>query len=220
MPRRVANRIEQLDVFPSYKGGHTCLMGGYVFEFAPTHCLANGWGWVGQHRLVGEDIAGRPLRQSSDPDIAEHVHHRDEVKTNNAPSNLEVMTMREHRTHHARKRAAEQKAMLTEQMAREALEGRTIREAAAHLHVDHMTLRNRFPELLAPRKRQSPSRADDQATMERIMPYARSPDKGLKQAARELKIAGPTILKCCRHFGVAWVHKARPGRPKKANQQS
>ena len=44
--------LEQLDVFPSYKGGRTCVYGGYVWEFRPGHHLQNDWGWVAQHRLV------------------------------------------------------------------------------------------------------------------------------------------------------------------------
>lgn len=56
MLRLVPNKMHQHNVLPSYKGGDTCIVNGYVFEFLPTHWLANGWGWVAQHRIAGEDI--------------------------------------------------------------------------------------------------------------------------------------------------------------------
>lgn len=51
-----------------------------------------------EHRVIGEKIAGRKLSSK------EHVHHKDEDKHNNDPLNLEVMTAKEHLSHHARKR--------------------------------------------------------------------------------------------------------------------
>jgi len=50
-----------------------------------------------EHRFVGELIAGRPLKTD------EHVHHKDENKHNNDPSNLQIMTKQEHLSHHARR---------------------------------------------------------------------------------------------------------------------
>ena len=215
MSRRVANRIHRLDEFPSYKGGHTCLVGRYVFEFAPTHHLANGWGWVAQHRLVGESIAGRPLRRSKDPKIAECVHHIDRCTTNNDPSNLQVMTRSAHQTMHMLEIGAANLAKITPHQVRQSLICRTIKEAAAALGVHHQTLRNRFPELIAHRKRASPSRHDDPQTAERIRPYAESREYGVRDASIATKIADATIIRCCRHFGIPWTHKRRPGRPPK-----
>src|SRR5580700_9750223 len=92
--------LQRLNEFRSYKGGDTCVHGNYVWEFLPGHPLQNDWGWVAQHRLVAEDKIGRPLIQSPDPKIAEIAHHKDECKTNNAPSNIEVMTRSDHQRHH------------------------------------------------------------------------------------------------------------------------
>lgn len=43
-----------------------------------------------EHRVIGEQIAGRPLQKD------EHVHHVDGNKHNNHPSNLVVLTAKEH----------------------------------------------------------------------------------------------------------------------------
>lgn len=52
---------------------------------------------VSLHRVVMEQILGRPLR----PD--EVVHHKDHDRHNNDPSNLEVLTHQEHSAHHNQK---------------------------------------------------------------------------------------------------------------------
>jgi hypothetical protein len=49
-----------------------------------------------EHRVVAEEMLGRSLR----PD--EVVHHIDGDKTNNSPSNLAVMTRKEHAALHAK----------------------------------------------------------------------------------------------------------------------
>ncbi len=53
-----------------------------------------------EHRVIGELLAGRRLERW------EHVHHKDENKHNNDPSNLEIMTASEHLRHHAAKKKA------------------------------------------------------------------------------------------------------------------
>lgn len=217
MPRRVANRIERLNEFPTYKGGDTCLVQGYVFEYAPRHPLANGWGWVGQHRLVGEDLVGRPLRRSKNPAIAECVHHKDECRSNNSPENLEVMTVAAHRSYHSRQNGARNQLHLTDQSVAGALHGRTIAEAAEHLRVHKQTLRNRFPHLLAPRQRSTPHRIDADQTAHAIRPYASDCRYSLRDAAQALNMSPITIVRACKHHGIAWVHKTRPGRPRKSN---
>lgn len=51
------------------------------------------------HRIVAEEILGRPLRKG------EVVHHKDEIKRNNDPSNIQVFpSQSEHARHHALKK--------------------------------------------------------------------------------------------------------------------
>lgn len=54
-------------------------------------------GYAYEHRLVAEKILGRKLKKG------EQVHHKDENKKNNSPSNLEVCTHKEHKFRHRRK---------------------------------------------------------------------------------------------------------------------
>lgn len=70
-----------------YKGGafvtnHTG--GGYIKELAPNHPHADASGYVLQHRLVMEQMIGRPLKSS------ERVHHKNGDRQDNRPENLEL----------------------------------------------------------------------------------------------------------------------------------
>ena len=62
--------------------GHTG--GGYIKELAPEHPNADASGYVLQHRLVMEQIIGRPLKSS------ERVHHKNGNRQDNRPENLEL----------------------------------------------------------------------------------------------------------------------------------
>lgn len=204
--------LDRMNEFPSYKGGCTCIFGGYVWEFSPGHRLQNLWGWVAQHRLVAEDVLGRPLRQSRDPKIAEHVHHRDGDRTNNDPANLEVMTKSQHHSHESKKYFDEKYAsVLTHENALKALEGRTIREAAAHLGVTHMTLRRRCPEAVAPRKRRKPSNPSAPEKLELLRQCAADQNIGYDEATRILRMGFRTIRKACSIHGIQWVQKTKVG---------
>lgn len=54
-----------------------------------------------EHRYVMEQVLGRKLLPE------EHVHHKDENKQNNNPSNLQIMSKSEHQSYHAKKRVEE-----------------------------------------------------------------------------------------------------------------
>jgi len=53
-------------------------------------------GWVAEHRVIGEMLKGSPLAEG------EVVHHRNFVKSDNHPENLEVMTEKDHLNLHAK----------------------------------------------------------------------------------------------------------------------
>ena len=80
----------------------TCKGGGYRYcRTDPPHPNANAKGLYPLHRVLVENRIGRLLRRD------EHVHHRDEDKSNDSPSNLEVLSVAEHARIHAIERAAE-----------------------------------------------------------------------------------------------------------------
>ncbi len=203
MSRKTNRRM--MGVHPSYKGGYTIEMAGYVYEFCPSHPRCNAWGYVPQHRLVAEDMLGRPLS------AREVIHHKDGNPLNNARGNLDVMAQTDHRKLHAQALAATQKARLTEDAVREALQGRSLRQAAALLQVHTQTLRNRFPELLEPRKRKSPTRIDDPAVWDLIRRVAPDPDLGYRDIAAQYQISFRTVQRICDRLGIPWVKKTKKG---------
>mgnify|MGYP001616820187 CR=1 FL=1 len=196
------------DVAPSYKGGRTILRDGYVHEFLPEHPAHNGWGFVSQHRLVAEDTLGRLLAKG------EVVHHMDENRSNNAPENLQVMHFADHLRHHSAGRLARNRSALTEEMVVAALDGRSLKNAARLLHVDTQTLRNRFPELVRPRQRTSPTKIDNPRDIDRILEAAPDNNISAHELAAELHMSPGTILNICRRRNVVWVPKRRDGKPR------
>lgn len=199
----------QFDVFPSYKGGRTTTYGGYVWESCPGHRLANHWGFVAQHRLIGEDILGRPMEKD------EVVHHKDQVRTNNDLSNLEVMTRDAHRKLHSKLNRQHMQSPLSEDEVKQALKTHgSIKAAARSLGVSHSTVRNRFPELVAPYKRVSPTKIDDPRDIEKVLKAAPDPDIGLRELMKEVKMTASTILRICDRRGVKWVKKRRDDKPR------
>lgn len=194
------------DVFPPYKGGRTVEYNGYVWEFLPGHPLQNLWGFVPQHRLIAEEMLGRPLSSGED------VHHKDECRTNNALDNLEVMSRAAHRSYHARKAGLAMKAPLTDEQVAQALASQGgIKPAARSLGVSHSTLRNRFPNLCEPYRRTSPTNIDNPRDIEAVLRAAADPHVSLKALAKELHMSAMTILRICERRGARWVRKSKAG---------
>lgn len=68
----------------NWKGGRLKTSQGYILIHNPTHPNCNPNGYVREHRLVMEKILGRYL------DSSEEVHHKNGVRDDNSPDNLEL----------------------------------------------------------------------------------------------------------------------------------
>lgn len=82
---------------PAWKGGRWKHKTGYIYVYAPDHPSANRDGYVLEHRLVLEQVLGRPLTAN------EHGHHINGVKDDNRPENLVALTKSEHHRLHGTK---------------------------------------------------------------------------------------------------------------------
>src|SRR5580693_1715767 len=69
-----------------WKGGQTRHKAGYIMTRAPGHPRAGGGMYVFEHILVMEETLGRYLLPG------ESVHHRNGVRDDNRPENLELWT--------------------------------------------------------------------------------------------------------------------------------
>lgn len=170
-------------------------------EYSPDHPRASSAGRVFQHRLVMECVLGRLLEPG------EQVHHKDHNRTNNDPSNLELVDPSAHATHHNdhRQYAGDR---LTEQQVREALDGRTMIEAAEVLGVNQSTIRRNFDHLRP--KRRSPGEPLDPETLRLLAECAADPDVSLKEAGRRLGHSSQWVQKEKDRAGLEWAY--RPGR--------
>lgn len=81
-----ACRSERGDKNSNWKGGRTRHKAGYVMAFAPEHPRAGRGRYVFEHILVAEFLLGRYLLPT------ETVHHRNGVRDDNRPENLELWT--------------------------------------------------------------------------------------------------------------------------------
>jgi hypothetical protein len=70
-----------------WKGGINKHASGYLKEQRKGHPLADRNGYVMQHRLVMEKVLGRTLEKH------ERVRHKNGVRDDNRPENLELWTM-------------------------------------------------------------------------------------------------------------------------------
>jgi hypothetical protein len=88
---------QALEKNPNWRGGRSIASNGYVLLKRPEHPAADIRGYVYEHRLVAEQMIGRPLRPGEVP------HHKNHDKTDNRPENLEVTTRAGHGVLHRRK---------------------------------------------------------------------------------------------------------------------
>lgn len=85
----------KMDKHPNWQGGRRTNAAGYVEIKNPGHHRSRKNGYVFEHILVVEEKIGRRLKEG------EQVHHINEVKSDNSPENLEVLTAAEHTRLHA-----------------------------------------------------------------------------------------------------------------------
>lgn len=76
-----------------WKGGKTTAR-GYVILLTDERRPNGRRRYVRENRLVGAEKVGRPLKRNED------AHHLNEVKDDNRPENIQVMTKREHHRLH------------------------------------------------------------------------------------------------------------------------
>jgi len=81
-----------------WKGGIKHHSNGYRYIWNPDHPACTKYGYVMEHRLVMEEFLGRYLTED------EHVHHINDIKTDNRIENLQIMSNSEHYSYHQRMR--------------------------------------------------------------------------------------------------------------------
>ena len=156
-------------------------------------------------------------RQSDNPAIAEHAHHKDECRTNNHPDNIEVLAKSEHHSLHS-KRLAQQgpSSKIPEERVVEALAATgSVKGAARVLGLTHMTIRNRWPHLIAHLKRKSPIEIDDPAILAKVRDMAEDPRYSIYDVAKKIGCDPKTVSRLCSRHNFPWVSPSAKGRPHK-----
>ena len=74
---------------PNWRGGRSRTGDGYVKLKRPRHGNADRAGYIFEHTLVMSELIGRPLRKG------ETVHHKNGVRDDNHPDNLELWDRRQ-----------------------------------------------------------------------------------------------------------------------------
>jgi len=74
------------ELHPGWRGGLLTDKHGYVLRYAPEHPDSNLNGYARQHRLVAEELLGRPLARG------EVVHHKNGDRADNSAENLQVFS--------------------------------------------------------------------------------------------------------------------------------
>jgi hypothetical protein len=92
--RQLRSKMFSGEKNPSWKGGRRMHSQGYVLVYLPNHPNADAHGCILEHRLVAEQILGRPLKTE------EYVHHKNGNKTDNRLENLEITNMSDHARYH------------------------------------------------------------------------------------------------------------------------
>lgn len=70
----------------NWRGGRLIASNGYVLiRVGVGHHLADVRGYAYEHRIVAEAVVGRRLKRG------EQVHHKNGIKTDNRPANIEVL---------------------------------------------------------------------------------------------------------------------------------
>lgn len=110
---------------------------------------------------------------------------------------------------HGRANAGRNAVRLTREDVIAALDGRRLKDAARVLGCCQQTLRNRFPDLLEPRKRVSPTSIDDPRDLARVLEVATDPRISVHQCAKELRMSTSTVLRICERHGIPWIRKSK-----------
>jgi hypothetical protein len=80
----------------AWKGGRTLHAKGYIYAYAPDHPRASN-GYVFEHILVAEKKLGRYLLPGETP------HHKNFIKDDNRPENIEILSAKDHGRLHVQK---------------------------------------------------------------------------------------------------------------------